>query len=802
MERLTKILNLLNIHLITILESIIYNCHWKAKKANYRERAQTGDDQNRVLVHWDGSAWRKLLTTNEKEHLYWGWLDDLDQLWVIKDETIYKIDRNGREHPVKKEQVLIGTITSVYVEPNGIFWISTYQGVARYTPSIWRIPAVFTDMKIYEIHEDKKKRMWFKSNNSLVQFKDDQLTFYPISESIHAEGIYNQFINGMLSLPDGRIVIQSINGLVLFNPVKKKFNIVNHPEQRIITNITQLRDGRILTVTYRSDVELWEDYQFEIFDGNKFKFFCARDDLKIGKIPCVFEAENGDLWFSANDGITRYSDGEYKRFGPEDGYHGPGARCILEVETGKFWFGSYDKIYEFDGDHWRIVREHLNEPEYMIKSRDGSIWVTTGSGLLRYSDGSWVENTFEDGLPNVGLLNMIEDSQGRIWVLSKNCEIRLYDPYADPDPPISIIDPMNLSTFTEGGDAQFAYWGQDKWKYTHPNRLLYSHRIDEEEWSPFTSNIVASVTSLTVGMHLFQVRAMDRNWNVSQSVPFDFTVHWRWYRDPLFLITFTVGLALIVFFAFLAVKNYRHVLVSNTQLKQANEELRELDKMKSAFVSQASHDLRTPLTAIKSSMDNILRGVGGNPNEKHQKLIDRALRSVERLTHLINDVLDINRIESGRMVLEKSDIHFEALVKNVIQENQPAVEQKKISLKADGLNGPYPINVDAGKIERIVGELISNAIKYTPEGGNVEVNLRKEDNHVVLSVIDSGIGMTKEECEKIWERFYRTMASQKFAKGSGLGLSIAKELVEMHNGSLTVESEQGFGSTFTMMLPV
>ncbi|RJP25723.1 MAG: hypothetical protein C4527_16670 [Candidatus Omnitrophota bacterium] len=233
------------------------------------------------------------------------------------------------------------------------------------------------------------------------------------------------------------------------------------------------------------------------------------------------------------------------------------------------------------------------------------------------------------------------------------------------------------------------------------------------------------------------------------------------------------------------------------ELEQANAELREFDKMKSAFVSQASHDLRTPLTAIKGSLDNLILGIAGALTEKQEKIMNRAVKSVDRLTDLVNDVLDLSRIESGMMVLEKSNVPIRTLVENIINENRPAAEQKRIQLFA------YPetdvtMQADAGKLERVVGELISNAIKYTPEGGTIDVTLTQKDDQIMLSVKDSGIGMTKEECEKIWERFYRTNASKTVAKGSGLGLSIAKELVEMHGGTISVVSKQNQGTMFTV----
>lgn len=247
---------------------------------------------------------------------------------------------------------------------------------------------------------------------------------------------------------------------------------------------------------------------------------------------------------------------------------------------------------------------------------------------------------------------------------------------------------------------------------------------------------------------------------------------------------------------------------ANRQLQIANERLQELDKMKSAFVSQASHDLRTPLTAIKGSLENLSLGIAGEMNEKQKKILDRATRSVDRLTHLINDVLDLSRIESGRVVLEKANVSMKSIVEQAIQENRPAAELRRISLDAETTADLFTLNADGGKMARVVGELIGNAIKYTPEGGTVTVALAREGEtpvepkNLVLSVRDSGIGMTPEDCKRIWERFYRSSASKYFAKGSGLGLSIAKELVELHGGTISVESEEGKGTTFFLHLPV
>ena len=241
---------------------------------------------------------------------------------------------------------------------------------------------------------------------------------------------------------------------------------------------------------------------------------------------------------------------------------------------------------------------------------------------------------------------------------------------------------------------------------------------------------------------------------------------------------------------------------ANNQLKEANDKLLELDKMKSAFVSQASHDLRTPLTAIKGSLDNLALGIAGDLNEKQVRILERAQRSVDRLTGLINDILDLKRIESGREKINKMKTGVNMILQNALQEHKPAAEQKKIELQYEAPEETLFIFADPQKIERIVGELISNAIKYTPENGSAFICLKRVNDNVEVSVKDTGVGMEPDECNKIWERFYRTPNSQHMAKGSGLGLSIAKELVEMHGGSIRAISQPGQGSMFILTLPL
>ncbi len=766
-----------------------------------------------VLVHFEDGNWRVIYSSEEEFDA--GWPDVDGNLWLLNFDLHYLIINYltlwNKEVIDNKEIKFPSNNTEWIYDSNHSFWTKTSRNVARYASPAWRTPPALKNIDTYinTIYEDPLGRIWLTTVNKLIMIDGDKQKSYTLPNNLIT------FQHGSVEisyLQSGHIAIRTRSSvIVLFSPEDETFQIVRHPEGKHIAAIYAHKDGHIWV-----QLGHWDSFQLDIYDGHVFHTILEeRDDWNMGELRYVYEDDNGDIWLGGmnQERIGRYHDGQYHTFGSD--YPGNAAMCILRVDDDRIWFTDRNSIFEYDGKNWSTVYENIDQVHSMIKSRDGSVWVAAWSGLYRYYQDSWIQITAKEGLPTSDAMEVFEDSQGNIWVSTLK-GISKFNPNSDVSPPIVwMVEGQNSKTITSDGNAQFVFEGIDKWKQTQKERLLYSYRIDNGEWSEFQSGNVAAFKAIAPGRHTFQVRASDLNWNVSESPAIhSFQVMYPWYRDTKVLLLMSLSLFLALLFAGIAVNRhlklnrYSHRLkISNTQLnnmnvelQQVNAQLIQLDQMKSQFVSQASHDLRTPLTAIKGSLDNLLLGIAGDLNEKQQKIMTRATNSVDRLTNLINDVLDLNRIETGRIVLEKTNVPFGSLVENSINENKPAAEQKRIQLTANLETDPT-IHADAGKLERVVGELISNAIKYTSEGGSVEVSLTQSDDKVILSVKDSGIGMTKEECEKIWERFYRTNASKTFAKGSGLGLSIAKELVEMHGGKLEVESEVGKGSTFTMQMP-
>jgi len=239
------------------------------------------------------------------------------------------------------------------------------------------------------------------------------------------------------------------------------------------------------------------------------------------------------------------------------------------------------------------------------------------------------------------------------------------------------------------------------------------------------------------------------------------------------------------------------------ELQAANEKLRELDRLKSSFVSMVSHELRTPMTSIKGYVDNLLDGVAGPLKEKPAYYLKRVQHNVERLTRMINDLLDLSRIEAGAVQLQLGSISISELLNDVVEGFQTIATEKSVSVKAHSMSGLPLIQGDRDKLYQVLNNLIQNAIKFTPKGGAIVAEAQAgPPGYIQVCVSDTGCGIAPEELPRVFERFYRGESVAMENRGAGLGLAITKNLVELHHGRIWVESTPGEGSRFFFTLPI
>ena len=240
------------------------------------------------------------------------------------------------------------------------------------------------------------------------------------------------------------------------------------------------------------------------------------------------------------------------------------------------------------------------------------------------------------------------------------------------------------------------------------------------------------------------------------------------------------------------------------QLRQKNAQLEKLDQLKSDFVSIVSHELRTPLSITKEGISLVLDGITGSINPQQQKILTTSRNNIDRLARIINSLLDISRIESGKMELRKNDVDLKLLIKNALASFENMAKEKGLELR---FNFPEEqekiiLSVDEDKIIQVFTNLLGNSIKFT-EKGYIEVSLSQSESGAEVAIRDTGIGIAPQDLQKLFNKFLQFgRVAGAGEKGTGLGLSIAKGLVELHGGKIWAESELGKGSKFIFTLPV
>mgnify|MGYP000206236048 CR=1 FL=1 len=270
-----------------------------------------------------------------------------------------------------------------------------------------------------------------------------------------------------------------------------------------------------------------------------------------------------------------------------------------------------------------------------------------------------------------------------------------------------------------------------------------------------------------------------------------------WTKVFNFLIFFFFSIL-----GYLLIKSVLQEIKLRAQLEKAYKELKKLDEAKTEFLSIASHQLRTPLTAIKGYVAMLKEGIFGKLSDQVLEILNKVYISNERLINLVNSLLDIARLETGRLEFHFQPLQLEEVVESVIKEVSVAAQKKGIYLKYKKPKKPLPkVKADPEKIRQVILNIIDNAVKYTMKGG-VTIKFKVKKDRCILIVKDTGIGMTEEELEKAFQMYRRGQGVRMFPEGSGLGLYIAKKFVEAHNGRIWAESPgKDKGSTFYLELP-
>ena len=761
---------------------------------------EKNESENQAVVHYNGKQWKILRRTRNSVSRAWRGFDDT--IWIKDGASLYSQQANRLEK-IERNDVLSGSIVDVAQGPNGAFWLATYDGLVRGAPMLWRTPpgARTTDAVAFSAADDKQGGVWFLTTASFIHLQGDHW------ETIAIPRQWTPLVmlpESLVRLRDGSLLARCGGGRLLsFDPRTYRFGVVLPPQGRRIQTLVDRGDGTAWLVTR---IPNQPGFDLFVYDGELHPQLQIGSQWGAGEIRTVHQTSDGAIWFGGPSGLGVYANHLFRLMDARTEYPDTGAFSIRELQPGKVWVGGRSKLIEFDGHSWKVLRE-ADRVRMIMPGRDGTVWIAASDGVHHFQRGAWLDYAMDDGLPSPVAYTVHQDALGRVWAGS-NGGISLYHPEADRDPPIALIDTSgNARETAPEGDVKLIFSGEDKWKYTSSDRLLYSYRINRGPWSVFAGGGAASFRHLHSGRHTFEVRAMDRNGNVSpQPASFDFTVLAPWYSQAGFMWSAACGAfviaSLLLMSAFHFRKRGRLIRELETARRAANSEREAAERAsraKSQFLANMSHEIRTPMNGIVGMSELALEA--GTASER-QECLCAVQQCAHSLLAILNDVLDFSKIEAGKFSMTSEAFSLRDCVSAALQPLVVRAGQKNIELISHiAPEVPDLVIGDPVHLRQIIINLAGNALKFTDQG---EVVVRVALDTVAeaeillkFSVCDTGMGIPADKQAIIFQAFEQADGSttRRFG-GTGLGLAISTKMVEIMGGRLSLESPwPGTGSS-------
>ncbi len=699
-------------------------------------------------------------------------------IWVgTRWQALYRLDRNGQVKQIfSEENYLLGAVYHIMEDKEGNMWFSTKgNGLVKAEPDMNsphglrftrykndpKNPNSISNNDVYFTYQDSRGRIWvglLGGGLNLISEENGEVAFihkYNGLKQYPPYGLYME-VRTMTEDENGHIWVGTMDGLMSFDVHFKTPEQIQFETYRQASDRSNVADNDIYALYKDTDAQIW----VSVFGGglNKlvgydkekqepvFKSYGLREGLNNDVVKSIVEDKNGNLWFTTEIGLS----------------------CFNKTTE---QFRNYDK---YDG----LLNVELEEGS-ALRTLNGDLWIGTRQGIMVFSP------------------DKLETSQINYDTRIVDFKVSNRDLRSFRDCPIlkeSIIyaDAIRLKYNQSMFAIEFAALN-----FYNQNRVSYRYILEgyEKEWHYSGKNRIASYTNVPPGKYTFRVESMDEaNPELASSRTLAVTILPPWWLSWWATLIYAIlGIAALYFglrLAFFMIKMKNDIYIEQ-----------KMSEMKIKFFTNISHELRTPLTLIKGPIQEL---------KAHEKLSSKGLQYVDlmekntnQMLQLVNQILDFRKIQNGKMRLHVSLIDLNEMISSFQKEFRVLSEENEISFTFQLPDEAIMVWADKEKMSIVVRNILSNAFKFTHTGGSIYVTtgLTDDGKRCYVRVEDNGEGIPQNKLAEIFERFSQgEHTKNSYYQGTGIGLALSKEIVNMHHGFIRAESPDGQGAVFTVEL--
>lgn len=719
-------------------------------------------------------------------------------------------------------------ITAIVKSSDGTLWIGTSNGLYGSYKSgnktYFRKLNQFNDIHIWSLAAGKDNEIFIGtygsglfsfniSSNALKQIKLENQRLRSQSINFVKSLLYSE---GYLYIGFWGLGLAQLNTLtgelkIFQNIADSNPNSISHNDIWVLFKDSK---NRLWVGTYGGGLNLHEDSESE-----KFLFWIAEENktntLSSNNINSITESgklknvnDKVVLWIGTNNGLNRItvangnnaSNGinlniDVVGYTIQDGLSNNTINTIVEDENGNLWLGTGSGITFFDVEKEEFI--NFSKADGII---GGSINICSAlrleNNLMLFGSSDGINYFDADDIKLSDFIPPVVFTDFQIFNESVGFDKLLIN-YSDLS-----TNKINLSYNQNVFSFEFAALD-----FNSPQSILYSYMMEgfDEDWIESKNRRFVTYTNLDPGEYTFKVKSSnaDEVW-IENTIELAVIIGSPWWATGWAYVTYI----LIIISGLYALRRFE---LNRTRLKniikmrefEANKQ-KELDEMKSRFFANLSHEFRTPLMLIKGPLEQMMEDKSDGKNANRYKMI---YRNTHNLQSLIDQLLELSQLEAAAIPVKAKEENLITVVKGLVYSFESLAQEKKINLSFKSSENIITVWIDKDKFEKVINNLLSNAFKFTNEGGRIEVAAEKISGNpkefIQIKVSDSGIGIPKVKLEKIFDRFYQVDdSSQRAYGGSGIGLSLVKELVDLHRWEISIASESGKGTEFAIKIPL